>query len=92
MAQIAILIFLIVLAFFLIRGFARGNLHEKKRVYNLEIDDFPLIVEKWEEITTSLPYAENIKGNDDTEDGHQNTTYCKRYLIQCTASAQERYG
>ncbi|MFQ6031680.1 MAG: hypothetical protein ACE5K2_02065 [Candidatus Zixiibacteriota bacterium] len=60
MAQIVILILLIILAFFLIRGFARGKLHEKKRAYRSEIGDFSPIVEKWKEISASLPHAENI--------------------------------
>ena len=65
MAQIVILILLVVLAFFLIRGFARGDIHEKKRVYRLEINDFPVIMEKWKEISLSHPSAENIKDNHD---------------------------
>ena len=64
-AQIVILILLIVLAFFLIRGFARGDLHEKKTVYRSEINDSSLIMEKWKEFTVSPPYTENIKDNHD---------------------------
>jgi hypothetical protein len=78
MAQIVILILLIVLAFFLIRGFARGDIHEKKRVYRSEINDFSLIMEKWKEITVSLPYTENIKDSHDL---------IKDTKIRCNAKA-----
>ena len=91
MAQIVILIFLIVLAFFLIRGFARGDLHEKKRVYRSEINDSSLIMEKWKEIIASLPYAENIKDTHDLNKGHQNTVHCKSCLNQRIASVKKRY-
>lgn len=65
-AQIVILILLIVLAFFLIRGFARGDLHEKKRVHGSEINDFLVAMERWKEISiSSLPHTENI--NDDND-------------------------
>jgi hypothetical protein len=73
MAQIVILILLIVLAFFLIKGFARGDLHEKKRVYRSEINDSSLIMEKWKEISASLPHTENINNyNHDLIGGCQN--------------------
>ena len=78
MAQIVILILLIVLAFFLIRGFARGDLHEKKRVYRSEMGDFPLTMEKWKEFTVSLPYTENIKDSHDL---------IKDTKIRCNAKA-----
>ena len=66
MAQIVILILLIVLAFFLIRGFARGELNQKQRVYHWKINDTPVIMEKWKEISISVPYAENV--NNDYQD------------------------
>jgi hypothetical protein len=66
MAQIVILILLIVLAVFLIRGFARGELNQKKRVYSWKINDTPVIMEKWKEIRISTPYAENV--NNDYQD------------------------
>jgi len=46
MAQITILIILVLLAFFLIRGFAKGSLHEKKSVYGLKTNDFSFFIEK----------------------------------------------
>jgi hypothetical protein len=64
MAQIVILILLIVLAFFLIRGFARGDLLEGKKVYGSEMNDFLVVMDKWKEISiSSLTHTENI--NDD---------------------------
>lgn len=50
-AQIVIWIILVVLAFFLIRGFARGNLYEKRAVYRLEKDKFCFIRERCEIIS-----------------------------------------
>jgi hypothetical protein len=73
MAQIIILVLLIVLAFFLIRGFARGELHEKKRAYPSEINDSSLVMEKWKEISVSLPHTENINNdNHDLTEEYQN--------------------
>jgi len=61
MAQIIILIVLIVLAFFLIRGFARGEHRgEKMVVSRSERGSFPLIMERWKEICGSLPHTENM--------------------------------
>jgi len=60
MAQIVILIVLIVMAFFLIRGFARGDHHQEKIVARSERGAFPLIMERWKEICGSLPRAENM--------------------------------
>jgi len=91
MAQIVILIFLIVLAFFLIRGFARGNPHEKKMVYHSEIHNLPFVMEKCKEISISPPYAENIKDTHDLNKGHQNTVHCKSCLNQRIASVKKRY-
>jgi len=92
MAQIVILIFLIVLAFFLIRGFARGNPHEKKMVYHSEINNFPFVMEKRKEVSISLPHAENIKDTHDLNKGHQNTVHCKSLLTQRIVSGKKRYG
>ena len=60
MAQIIILIVLIVLAFFLIRGFARGDHREEKMVSRSERGAFPIIMERWKEICGSLPHTENM--------------------------------
>lgn len=59
MAQIVILIVLIVLAFFLIRGFARGDHHEEKMVFRSEGGTLPFM-ERWKEICGSPPHAENM--------------------------------
>jgi hypothetical protein len=79
MAQIAILIALIVLAFFLIRGFARGDLHEEKRAYGSEGGNFPVIIEKWKEIFVSLTHTENI--------GNENHNLAKEINMRYNACA-----
>ena len=60
MAQIIILILLIVLAFFLIRGFAQGDTHEKKSIYRSDTNDSSPVMERWKEISVSLPHTEII--------------------------------
>jgi len=66
MAQIIILILLIVLAFFLIRGFAQGDTHPKKSIYRSDTNDSSAVMESWKEISVSLPHTENI--NNDNHD------------------------
>jgi len=78
-AQIVILILLIVLAFFLIRGFARGDLHEKNRVYPSDTNDSSLVMEKWKENSMSLPHTENIN--------NANYDLAKVVKIWCNAKA-----
>ena len=66
MAQIVIWILLVVLAFFLIRGFAQGDTHEKKRVYRSNINDSSLVMKKWKESSVSFLHSENT--NNDNHD------------------------